>query len=301
MGKVVEKNRQEREVAGTLSEIRFHKANFLIGILDNGIAVKGNMAVPQVGLEYRFYGAWTHSPRWGDSFLFSTYKRSYPKSAEAIRLYLEENAKWVGPEISQKIIAAYGEEALVILKKEPERVAKEISGITEARALEVSAMLRSMEEHEEMEVALNGVLGDLLAPRLRHKVLELWGPDAPAKIRQNPYQLIEALTGVGFLTADRIAHKVGFAVEGYPRIKAGIVHALQEAAWNAGHTFLPRNLLALKARDLLRLNTETIDAVIPLIAEERAIVLEESTVYLPSLRSDEKVVADRLKAIKGKL
>jgi hypothetical protein len=173
MGKVAEKNRQEREVAGTLSEIRYHKANFLIGILDNGIAVKGNMVAPQVGLEYRFFGAWTHSPRWGDSFVFSTYKRSYPKSAEAIRLYLEENAKWIGPEISQRIIAAYGEEALAILKKEPERVAKEISGITDARALEVSAMLKAMEAHEDMEVALNDVLGDLLAPRLRHKVLEL--------------------------------------------------------------------------------------------------------------------------------
>src|SRR5258708_39896121 len=127
------------------------------------------MVAPQVGLEYRFIGAFTHSERWGDTFLFSTYKRSYPKSVEAIRRYLEENAKWIGPEISRKIIMAYGEEALSVLKTDPVRVTKEIAGISDARALEISAMLKAMEEHEEMEVALNDVLGDALSPRLRHK------------------------------------------------------------------------------------------------------------------------------------
>lgn len=290
-------NGSDSEIAGTLGEILFQKGNFVIGHLEDGTAVKGNMLAPQVGLEYRLKGKWVHSPRWGKTFLFSSYKRSYPQSLAAIRRYLEENAKWVGSEISQKIVAAFGEKTLAVLKNEPELVAKEISGITEARASEISTMLKAMEAHEELEIALQDLVGEALSPRLRHKVLELWGTDAPAKIRENPYALIEAVNGVGFLTADKIAMKAGFKADGYPRIRAGVLHALNEAAWNSGHTLLPRNLLVLKAREILRVNPEHIDALLLQISAEKAITFHGDAVCLPQLRRDEEIVSERLKAM----
>jgi len=286
----------EPEIAGTLAEILFHKGHFLIGRLDDGAAVKGNMFIPQIGLEYRFKGRWVGS-RWGNTFVFSSYKRSYPKSLPAVRKYLEENAKWVGPEISGKITAAYGEESLAILKKDPERVATEISGITLERAKEISEMLKRMEEHEELEIALNSALGDALSPRIRHKVLELWGADAPAKVRENPYALIEAIEGIGFLTADKIAQKNGFKLDGYPRIKAGVLHTLTEAAWNSGHTLLPRNLLVLKAREILRINPELIEALLFQMSGEKAITFYGDALWLPEIHRDEETIAVKIKAL----
>lgn len=286
-------------VSGTLAEIRFHKENFLIGKLDNGVSVKGPMTEPQVGLQYRFQGKWVHSPRWGDTFLFASYQRSYPTSAKAIQAYLEENAKWVGPEISQKIVAAYGTDSLQVLKTEPERVAGEISGITLARAQEISAMLKAMEASEALEIALVEVVGEEVSPRLRHKIADLWGADAPARIRENPFALIEAVKGIGFLTADRIAQKNGFKPDGYPRIKAGVLFTLEEAAWNSGHTLLPRNLLVLKARQILRINPEFIEALLLQISGEGAITFYGDAVCLPELHRDEVTVAEQLKRIQA--
>ena len=85
-------------LAGVLESIRFHKAGFLIGKLDDGTSVKGHMLSPQIGMEYEFHGRRERHPRWGETFLFSDYRASYPKDAAAIRAYLIENCRWVGPD-----------------------------------------------------------------------------------------------------------------------------------------------------------------------------------------------------------
>ncbi len=122
-------SRQPTKLTGILEVIKFHQNNYVIGILDNGASIKGNLLTPQVGLEYEFIGKWDSHPRWGDTFAFSDYKVAYPKDLDAIRRYLMENAKWIGPEISKKLVNAYGENTLIVCKTEPERIAKEISAM----------------------------------------------------------------------------------------------------------------------------------------------------------------------------
>src|SRR3990167_7423480 len=129
-------------LTGILDAIRFHKANFLIGKLDSGVSVKGHMFAPQVGMEYEFHGRMERHPRFGDTFVFSDYTASYPKDATAIRAYLMENCKWIGPEISKRLVNAHGQETLAVCKTDPERVARETPGLTPKRALEIAAIDR---------------------------------------------------------------------------------------------------------------------------------------------------------------
>src|SRR3990167_5117457 len=183
-------------LTGILDAIRFHKANFLIGKLDSGVSIKGPMVAPQVGMEYEFRGRMERHPRFGDTFVFSDYKASYPKDATAIRAYLMENCKWIGPEISKRLVNAYGQETLAVCKADPERVARETSGLTPKRALEISAMLRNNEANEELQLRLNEMLhGTRVSRRATARMVELWGHEAPDRIRANPYALIEAVEG----------------------------------------------------------------------------------------------------------
>ncbi len=108
------------QLQGVLSAIKFHQANFLIGVLDDGTTVKGNMLSPQVGLEYTFRGRRERHPRWGEQFAFMDYRVSYPTDLDAIRSYLMENCKWIGPEISRRLVSAYGKETLAVCKAEPD-------------------------------------------------------------------------------------------------------------------------------------------------------------------------------------
>jgi len=285
-------------LTGTLEAIRFHKSGFLIGKLDNGTSVKGHMIAPQVGMEYEFRGRAEHHPRWGETFIFSDYKASYPKDATAIRAYLVENCKWIGPEISKRLVNAYGAETLAVCKADPERVAREIPGLTAKRALEIAAMLRNNEADEELQLRLNEILsGTRVSRRAVARIVELWGREAPDRIRANPYALIEAVDGIGFLTADQVARKAGYEPGGLPRVKAGLLHLLKEMAFAQGHTAAPAAMLLEEAGKLLELGAEAMEPALKVLADEKLIIVEGGLVSLASLYEDERSIAGKLRVL----
>lgn len=112
------------ELRGALKAVRYQQRGFLIGTLAEGTTVKGDMPSPQIGLEYAFRGRWENHPQWGKQFAFAEYRGSYPTDLEAVRAYLMENCKWIGPEISKRLVNTYGQETLAICKADPERVAR---------------------------------------------------------------------------------------------------------------------------------------------------------------------------------
>jgi len=286
------------QLQGVLSTIKFHQANFLIGVLDDGTTVKGNMLSPQVGLEYTFRGRRERHPRWGEQFAFTDYRVSYPTDLDAIRSYLMENCKWIGPEISRRLVNAYGKETLAVCKADPGRVAIEIPGITLRRAQEIAAMLRNNEANENLQLALKDLLGGTkVTRRALNQILEKWGQDAPALIRENPYALIEAIDGIGFLTADDVARKIGYDFSGAPRIRAGVIHTLKEQAFGQGHTCLPRAKLLAEAEAILAVPSERIAAELGPLEKDGLVVSVDGFVYLKSYHDDEKLIAEKLKIL----
>jgi len=260
--------------------------------------VKGNMLSPQVGLEYTFRGRRERHPRWGEQFAFMDYRVAYPTDLDAIRSYLMENCKWIGPEISRRLVNAYGKETLAICKADPDRVASEISGLTLRRAQEIAAMLRNNEANENLQLALKDLLGGTKVNRRAvNQILEKWGKDAPALIRENPYALIEAIDGIGFLTADDVARKIGYDFSGAPRIRAGIIHTLKEQAFGQGHTCLPRAKLLAEAEAILAVPPERIAAELEPLEKDGLVVSVDGFVYLKSYHDDEKLIAEKLKIL----
>ena len=286
------------QLQGVLSAIKFHQANFLIGVLDDGTTVKGNMLSPQVGLEYTFRGRRERHPRWGEQFAFMDYRVSYPTDLDAIRSYLMENCKWIGQEISRRLVNAYGKETLAVCKADPDRVASEISGLTLRRAQEIAAMLRNNEANENLQLALKDLLGGTKVNRRAvNQILEKWGKDAPALIRENPYALIEAIDGIGFLTADDVARKIGYDFSGAPRIRAGIIHTLKEQAFGQGHTCLPRAKLLAETQAILAVPSERIAAELGPLGKDGLVASVDGFVYLKSYHDDEKLIAEKLKIL----
>jgi ATP-dependent exoDNAse (exonuclease V) alpha subunit len=288
----------EGSLSGVLREIRFHQANFLIGVLDDGTTVKGNLLSPQVGLEYAFKGRWERHPRWGEQFAFTDYRASYPTDLAAVRAYLVENCKWIGPQVSKRLVDAYGKDTLKVCKESPERVAAEIQGLTIRRAKEIAAMLRNNEANENLQLALKDIFGGTrVSRRAVGRIIEKWGQDAPAQIRENPYTLIEAVDGIGFLTADDVARKVGYDFKGGPRIRAGILHTLKEQANSKGHTCLPGKVLLGEAGKILGVSVDRIEAELAPLEKDGFIVTADGFIYLKGYYEDEKLIAEKLKVL----
>jgi len=159
-------------------------------------------------------------------------------------------------------------------------------------------MLRNNEANENLQLALKDLLGGTkVTRRALNQILEKWGQDAPALIRENPYALIEAIDGIGFLTADDVARKIGYDFSGAPRIRAGIIHTLKEQAFGQGHTCLPRAKLLAEAEAILAVPSERIAAELGPLEKDGLVVSVDGFVYLKSYHDDEKLIAEKLKIL----
>ena len=290
-------------ITGHIKRIKYAQNNFLIAILtdDKGrdISIKGNMpGEPQYSLEYTFDGEWQDDPKWGKQFSFKEYKVSYPTDLTAIASYLDDNAKWVGPEIARRIVDLYGSDTLVVCKDDPERVARDIKGVTIKRATEIAAMLRMNESNENLQIALKNIFdGIRISKRVVNQIIANWGQAAPAKIAANPYAMIEAFDGVGFITADQIARRVGFDLAGSPRVRAGILYTLKDMAFSGGHTCLPNIVLLEATEKILTLPGSRIFEELTGMIADNLIIMIDKYIYLPAFYEDEKLIAEKIKVL----
>jgi exodeoxyribonuclease V alpha subunit len=279
-------------ITGTLAGIRFSRNGFLIGLLEDGESVLGNMSEPIIGQTYRLAGDWVDDPKWGRQFKFDRYAAEAPQDAEGVYRYLVRVAKWVGPIVGRRIIKAFGDDALTILKENPSRAADEIKGLTLDRACEISSNLMDNEDRESAAVELETMLGGLHLPK--HTIttlIETHHSDAPAKVRQAPYTSLMDVRGIGFTLADRVAVSpaVGYARDGEERRMAATLHVLEEAASGAGHTWLPGERLITEVQELIGFPPGP-DVRVKLIEDEK-IRVRDNMIALAKLADDERDVA----------
>lgn len=301
-----------KRLEGRLETILFHRDGFLIGRLNCGdqvTVIKGPMLSPQAGFQYEVFGKFNKHPKFGMQFAFETYSSKLPTSAEAIRIYIDKHAKWVGPAVSRAIVTRYGDDTLAALKDKPEDVAEHIVGITLERALKISQDLKANAASEKSELDIReALLGISINQRTLSALIKRYGSDAPTVIVSTPYRLAKEIDGISFPIADRIALKHGIKEDSPERIVAGIRHVLEEASFSEGHTYLPRLELTSTARELLDVNRKTIEAVLQAatMADGRldldpgiVAIQEERTndVALADLYEDERLIADRLLAL----
>lgn len=292
---------QYETVTGQIDTVIYENSPFLIAKLKDGTIVKGSMSSPQRGCVYTLDGRWESHPQYGRQFSFVDYELDLPQDEEAIRDYLRENAPGVGPLKSRDIVKRFGQESLTICRDDPERLAREIDSISEEAARRISESLRKIADSAALEISLKEIFaGSRITRRTIESVKDAWGADAPARIRTNPFQLIddEDIPGVGFVTADQIARNCGYTMDGSPRIRAGIIYALNEAAQSAGHVCMIRRVLIREAIDLLGLSADHIENVIPEMVEQEDIVSVqidgEEYVYAKHLFEDERQIARRI-------
>jgi len=283
-------------IQAAISRITFARDGFIIARIEPGLeTILGNMTEPVIGQEYRLTGNWVNDPRWGRQFKFTRYVAEIPQSTDGIYRYLVKVAKWVGPAVGRCIVDAFGEKALEVLKHDPQRSAVCIKGLTLERAEQISKDLLENEDREAAAVELESMMGGQHLPK--HTIPTLiaqYHSDAPARVRANPYMLIE-VRGIGFLTADRVAMALGFDRAGIERRMAATTYALQDAADSQGHTLLPNEKLIKRVKDLIGLAPGA-DASGQLVADGK-IKKEPSRIGLADLDRDETDVAGLLRML----
>ena len=121
-----------------------------------------------------------------------------------------------------------------VIEQSPARL-REIDGIGEKRAKKITSGWADQKVIREIMVFLHA---HGVSTSRAVRIFKTYGQDAIAVVRDNPYRLARDIRGIGFLSADTIAQKIGIALDSPLRAQAGVSYALTEAS-SQGHCGLP--------------------------------------------------------------
>ena len=223
----------------------------------------------------------TEHPIYGEQLKVESHQIKEPEDVVSMERYLGSGAiKGIGPALAARITKKFKLDTFRIIEEEPERLA-EVKGISEKKAREIA---EQFEEKREMRNAMMFLQQYGISNQLALKIYQHYGPQMYSVLKENLYRLAEDITGVGFKLADEIATRAGIAGNSDFRIKAGIIYTLGQAS-QAGHIYVPWELLLQRAAELLYLTVEELEKhMMDLSLDKRIVVkeMEEGKIVYPS-------------------
>ena len=220
------------------------------------VTVVGTIPMPAVGERLMVTGKWSSHSNYGRQFEAEFLERLMPQNAMEIIAYLSGRViKGIGPVLANRIVNRFGDQTLLIMEREPERLA-EISGISDRKAQEISEEFR-------LQVGMRHLMEFFalhhLPPALAVKIYKLYGETAMDLLYDDPYLLMDEGLEAPFGAVDRFAIELGIAGDDPRRVDAGILFELYYNL-TAGHSFLPEDKLIGATAQLLSLS-------VPVVAE----------------------------------
>ena len=269
------------------------------------VTVVGNLMSPTPGEILKMKGEWANHPKYGEQFKVVHYKSLVPGSVYGIQKYLGSGLiKGIGPIMAKRIVNKFGKQTLDIIESQVEKLAS-VDGIGKKRILMIKKAWDDQKEIREVMLFLqtHGVSSGYAT-----KIFKQYGNRSVEVVKKNPYRLASDIFGIGFVTADSIAEKLGFSKNSELRVEAGILYVLQQLA-DEGHVYYPYEPLVEKCREILGTEQEGIVRAFATIALEKKIVIEDlndkreefrinnKAVYLAKYHLCEENIAIRLKTL----
>lgn len=197
-------------------------------------------------LRYNIQGHWSKDSKHGIQFEVEAFDEVVIPNKENIVAYLSSGQiKGIGPKIAERIYDAFGDTALEVLDKEPEKLLS-ISGISEGKLRKICDSYIANRGARDV-VAFLSPHG--ITPNRAVKLYKEYGNKAMDIVKNHPYKLCE-VAGIGFRTADKIAMNMGFSKISTERVDEGILYAVTEAE-TKGHLCVEKHELLKQCIKLL--------------------------------------------------
>lgn len=224
---------------------------------------------------------------------------------EGIAAYLQARVGGVGKVLAKRIAQTFGQATFDLLEEEPQKLLQ-VPGVTEST---LHKMTQSWSQQGQERRLLAGLQGLGLSINQASRAVKHFGEVALERLKADLFALTE-VEGIGFVTADKLWQSQGHALDDARRLTAAAVYALQQAAGQAGHSFLPRaravkgvmhytqvpvdeaEVALQSAIELGRLSCEEPD----LFGQTEGAVNQER-IYLPHLLRAEKKLAQAVRTL----
>jgi len=213
----------------------------------------GNIPEVYEGQTLELEGEFIVNKKFGEQFKIDEAKVVEPTTLPAIEKYLSSGLIYgIGPVTAKKIVNEFGEDTLTVLEFNPVKLSK-IRGISKQKAVEIS---NAYNEMKDMQSVIMFLQSHFISTNMAIKIFNIYKDKTIEVVKNNPYQLIEDVDGIGFATADKIAVKVGIDPYGENRIKAGLVYTLKTGSEKEGHTYLPQSSVINNCIEILNFTEE---------------------------------------------
>lgn len=268
----------------TVARFRMHDVN------EKEFSVTGCFAKLEEDELYNLYGNYEEHPRYGMQFKVAAYERVMPNDTQTLIRYFSSSLfPGIGPQTAKEIVSVLGEDAIALIK-EDEQVLERIPSLS---AKKRDVIVKGVLEHEQMDDAIVFLTQNGVSVRNIMKIEAAYGEDAIQVVKENPYQLIEDIDGIGFSTADKIAKSLQFEEQHPYRIKAAVLSAVLSICMSSGDTYVE---LPLIRREVGKMGfpVDELSQYLEMLVEERSLICEEGRYYHHTQYDAEKGIASFL-------
>ena len=268
---------EEVTLIGTLEKILYSNPEngFIIGtfLTENTIrpvTVKGIVYNNVVHETLNLKGNWENHKIYGRQFSFREFMPVTPTSEEGMIRYLSsEIFKGIGKKTAQRIVNKFGNDTFKIIDSSPKLLSK-IKGVNKKQQ---KSLLNSWEEQRGLRDVMTFLRGVGISHGFAQRIYAKHGMNSIPLIKANPYLLTD-ISGIGFLTADGIAHNLGFDKNSPHRAAAGLLYMLEQQVLN-GHTCYPLPDLLEKTAPELLIDKTILEESLNQLIEDRLIYCAE--------------------------
>ena len=251
------------------------------------VTVVGTIPLPAVGERLMVTGKWSNHSNYGRQFEAEFLERLMPQTSMEILSYLSSRViKGIGPRMAARIVDHFGEETLLVMEREPLRLA-EVSGISREKA-------KAIGEEFRLQVGMRQLMEFFalhhLPAELAVRTYKIYGDSTVELLYDDPYLLMDEGLEAPFGAVDRFAIELGVAGDDPRRVEAGI-HFELNYNLTAGHSFLPEEKLVAATAQLLSVDGEAVRQGITRLLEVDRLVRDTLAgivvIYLPQLHEAE--------------
>ena len=282
-----------RENHFTIAKFRTDKTNNLITVL-------GYIPNPNLGESLKIYGNWETHARYGQQLKIEHFEVVLPTTADGIKKYLKSGAiKGLGPKTAIRLVDHFKEKTLEIIEKDPARLL-EIKGIGKATS---NLIIKAWKENHAIKSLIQFLQENRINTSYSSKIYKKYGSEAVNIIRNDPFRITKDIPGIGFIIADTVAQNMGVSKNEPNRVKACIIHLLEQGT-TEGHIFLYEDELIRRCMKIFHIECDAAESAIAALADEQEVVIEQDgedpyikAVYPKILHEAETVISNRLKAL----
>ena len=248
-GYVVSKIRLEKEVINAVGIVPFIKE----------------------GQHVKLKGIWVIHKQFGKQFNIEEIEEILPNSTKGIERYLASGIiRGIGPITAKRLVEQFKEKTLDILDSDIDKI-KDVEGIGEKK---FEIIKESYLEQRDLKDIIIFFQNHGMSTNQCIKVYKTFGGNAKDIISENPYILSDEISGIGFITADRIAKSIGIESTSPFRIQSGIKYVLNQYSLS-GNTYMPKESLIRETINLLGATKELVEDALYNLSVDSKIKIEK--------------------------